>query len=441
MNEQNAAALTGIVTTDLSAITRGRFVATKYLDRHTDTGVGWVPANLSLNAFSALATPNPWGSEGDLRLVPDMTARYRTNMTGATTPFDIVMSDTLNLDGSPWACCTRGILRNALAQLKADRGLTVVAAFEQEFKILRAETSVNHSFSVSALRRMDPFAGRLMAALEEAGVEPEVVIAEYGQDQFEVTCAASESLKAADRAVAIREIVREVCQIQGWRGTFSPKTTPDTVGNGVHIHFSLLDQKGTPVTYDPNQPAGLSREAAAFCAGVLSHLPALSALTAPSIPSFYRLRPHNWSASYTWIAERNREASLRICPTVTIGGRDPASQFNIEYRAADAIANPYLALAAIVRAGHDGIIKNLPAPHLVARDPTEMSAAELAKLGLVRLPESFQVALEVLQSDSAVVSWFDPLLLESFLGVKRSEILLMTGLDPVAICERYRSVY
>ena len=441
MNEQNAAALTAIATTDLAAVTRGRFVATKYLEQYAETGVGWVPANLCLNAFSAVATSNPWGSEGDLRLVPDMSARYRTNATGGVTPFDVVIGDILNLDGSPWSCCTRHILREALAQLKADMGLTVIAGFEQEFKILAADIPGDHSFSVSALRRMDPFAGRLMAALEEAGVEPDVVIAEYGQDQFEITCRPSEALRAADRAVAIREIVREVCRILGWRATFSPKTTPDTVGNGVHIHFSFLDNRGAPVTYDPQQKAGLSREAAAFCAGVLSHLPALSALTAPSVPSFYRLRPHNWSSSFTWLAERNREASLRICPTVTIGGRDPASQFNIEYRPADAIANPYLALAAIVRAGHEGGTRRLPAPQLVARDPSEMSADERVKLGLLRLPETFEDALAALQSDSAVISWFNPLLMESFLGVKRSEIQLLAGLDPAAICERYRSVY
>src|SRR3546814_19886897 len=77
--------------------------------------------------------------------------------------------------------------------------------------------------------------------------------------------------------------------------------------------------------------------------------------TAPSMPSYYRLRPGGWSASWTWLADRDREATLRICPTTTIGGRDAACQHNIEYRAADAPANPYVALPALIRAGLGGL--------------------------------------------------------------------------------------
>ena len=105
--------------------------------------------------------------------------------------------------------------------------------------------------------------------------------------------------------------------------------------------------KGAPATYDAGAPGGVLRElAASFVAGILRHLPALTALTAPSARPYLRLQPHHWSSSYTWFGDRDREASLRICP-VMIGGRDPAAQFNIEYRPADATASPHLALAAI----------------------------------------------------------------------------------------------
>jgi glutamine synthetase len=102
------------------------------------------------------------------------------------------------------------------------------------------------------------------------------------------------------------------------------------------------------------------------------------ALTASSVASYYRLKPHSWSSSYTWLAERDREATLRICPVVTLAGRDPARQYNIEFRAADATANPYLALGAIVRAGLAGIEAALPTPPLVTGDPSAMSDAERA---------------------------------------------------------------
>ncbi|MER8867968.1 glutamine synthetase [Mesorhizobium sp. M0751] len=432
--------LVAVVTTDLSAITRGRSVVESRLQKIAATGVGWLQANLSLTPFNSIVDPNPWGSSGDVRLVPDLNARFRTALTGSPTPFDMVAGNIVELDGSPWLGCTRTMLSDALAQLKAATGLSVIAAFEHEFHI-EGDFGPAHSMSLAALRRTDPFAANLMAALAEAGVAPEVVIAEFGTDQFEVTCEPADALAAADRAVAIREITREVARTAGWRASFAPKIAPDAVGNGVHIHFSFVDEAGKPVTYDPAQPGGLSSRAASFCAGVLRHLPGITAMTAASVSSYYRLKPHSWSSSYTWLADRDREASLRICPMVTIGGRDPARQYNIEYRAADATGNPYLSLAAIVRAGLEGLKAKLPAPPLVAGDPTQMSVAERKKLGLVRLPETLPAALDALVADNTVTGWFASVFVETFVGLKRHETERLAGLDPVAVCDLYRTLY
>ncbi|MER9883130.1 glutamine synthetase [Mesorhizobium sp. M0118] len=432
--------LVAVVTTDLSAITRGRSVVESRLQKIAATGVGWLQANLSLTPFNSIVDPNPWGSSGDVRLVPDLNARFRTALTGSPTPFDMVAGNIVELDGSPWLGCTRTMLSDALAQLKAATGLSVNAAFEHEFHI-EGDFGPAHSMSLAALRRTDPFAANLMAALAEAGVAPEVVIAEFGTDQFEVTCEPADALAAADRAVAIREITREVARTAGWRASFAPKIAPDAVGNGVHIHFSFVDEAGKPVTYDPAQPGGLSSRAASFCAGVLRHLPGITAMTAASVSSYYRLKPHSWSSSYTWLADRDREASLRICPMVTIGGRDPARQYNIEYRAADATGNPYLSLAAIVRAGLEGLKAKLPAPPLVAGDPTQMSVAERKKLGLVRLPETLPAALDALVADNTVTGWFASVFVETFVGLKRHETERLAGLDPVAVCDLYRTLY
>ncbi|MER8524349.1 glutamine synthetase [Mesorhizobium sp. M0644] len=432
--------LVAVVTTDLSAITRGRSVVESKLQKIAATGVGWLQANLSLTPFNSIVDPNPWGSSGDVRLVPDLNARFRTALTGSATPFDMVAGNIVELDGSPWVGCTRTMLKDALAELKTAAGLSVIAAFEHEFHI-EGDFGPAHSMSLAALRRTDPFAANLMAALAEAGVAPEVVIAEFGTDQFEVTCEPADALAAADRAVAIREITREVARCAGWQASFAPKIAPDAVGNGVHIHFSFVDEAGKPATYDPAQPGGLSSRAASFCAGVLRHLPAVTAMTAASVSSYYRLKPHSWSSSYTWLADRDREASLRICPTVTIGGRDPARQHNIEYRAADATGNPYLSLAAIVRAGLEGLKAKLPAPPLVSGDPTQMSVAERKKLGLVRLPETLPTALDALLADKTVTGWFAPVFVETFVGLKRHETERLAGLDPVAVCDLYRTLY
>ena len=441
MNHPADLPLTGVVTTDLSAITRGRFVPTARFEEGLPRGVGWVPANIGLTAFGDLASPNLFGSRGDLRLVPDSLARYRTGCSGSATPFDIAMGDLLNLDGSPWALCTRHHLRQALAMLKAHCGLTLHVAFEQEFLLQGPGLGVAAPFSVQALRRTDPLGPRLMAALTQAGVEPEVFIAEYGTDQFELTCAPADGLVAADRCVAIREITREVARNLGWRASFTPKSSPQAAGAGVHIHFSFWDDAGQPCTYAADRPGGLSPLAGAFCAGVLQHLAALAAYTAPSVVSYHRLGPHHWSSAYTWLGEKNREATLRICPTVAFGASDTASQFNVEFRACDASANPYLALAALVQAGLEGVRAALPCPPLVDDDPTGMTEAQRQNLGLRPLPASLPDALAALQDDPVARAWFGPEFLATYLLVKRTEAAGLADLTPEAQCERYLGVY
>ncbi len=434
-------ALTGIVTTDIAAVTRGRFVDSDKFDSSIAGGVGWLQANLSLTPFNVIADPNPWGSSGDLRLLPDPGARYRTSRTGSETPFDMVAGNLVELDGSPWSCCTRTLLANALADLKAATGLSLKVAFEHEFQLLDTGLPREHVLSFAGLRRADGFAAQIMSALEEAGVDPEVIISEYGEDQFEVTCSPVDGLAAADRAVVLREIIREVSRNRGWKASFAPKTAPSSVGNGVHIHFSLINADGQNATYDPSRPSGLSKAAGSFCAGVIKHLPALTALTASSVSSYYRLKPHSWSSSYTWLGDKDREATLRICPTVTIAGRDPARSFNIEYRAADATANPYLALAAIVRAGLAGLEGDIPCPPIHSGDPADLTDEQRMERGLLRLPETLADALGALKQNSVVSSWFSPIFLETFMGMKDFEMKSLEGLDQQTICERYRAVY
>jgi glutamine synthetase len=330
---------------------------------------------------------------------------------------------------------------SALADFEAETTLRVWAAFEQEFQIVGAVWPAAPAFSLQALRRADPFGPELIAALEEAGVHPEVFLAEYGRDQFEISCEAAEGVASADRAVAIREIVREIARLNDLKASFAPKTSIDGVGNGVHVHVSLRGPGGEPALYDPTQPGRLSKVGAAFCAGVLQHLPALTALTAPSVASFLRLQPHHWSAAWTWLGERDREASLRICPTVAIGGRDPGAQFNIEYRAADAAACPHMVLAAIVRAGLEGVRAGLPCPPIVDSDPSAMSDRDRSKLDLHRLPETLDAALDALERDKNVNDWFSPAFFNTYLGMKRYERDLLKDLDAAAMLARYVEVY
>ncbi len=434
--------LVSMATVDYAGLMRARSLTRRSFEASGAVKTcGWVPANMSLTPFDEIADPNPWGSAGDLRLVADETARFRAWPARAATPLDIVMCDIVELDGAPWTCCPRSFLKGALADFKAETDCEFIATFEQEFQILGADWSPAPAFSVAALRRADPFGPELMAALEQAGLEPEVFIAEYGRDQFEVTTSPVPGLVAADRAAIVREIVREAARLQGWRASFAPKTVMAGVGNGVHVHFSFAGPDGTATAYDPKAAGRLSALAGSFCAGLLRHLPALITFTAPSPVSALRLRPHHWSASYTWLGEQDREAALRICPLTSIGGRDPAHQFNIEYRAADATASPHLVLGVMVRAGLAGIRERLSTPAIFTGDPAALTAAERDRLSLRRLPQSLPEALDCLAADGEVCSWFSKAALATYTGMKRMEMKLLEGIEGDRLCARYAGIY
>lgn len=429
------------VTTDFAGITRGRAVPAADWQPGMRKSLGWVPANMSLTPFDIIADPNPWGSTGDLRLLGDDAAHFQTNLPGSATPLDIIMADIVELDGTPWALCPRSLLKSALADLERETGIILIASFEHEFQVFGTNWPAAPAFSLQALRRADPFGPAVMSALQAAGLQPEAFIAEYGQDQFEVPIAPAPALIAADRAVAFREIVRELARNRGWQASFAPKTAVNGVGNGVHIHLSFQDVTGKPIAYDATKPGSVSTIAGAFVAGIMRHLPAILAFTAPCPISYLRLTPHHWSSSYTWFGDRDREASLRICPIPTITGADPARAFNIEYRPADATACPHLALAVLVRAGLEGIRTNLPAPPLFSGDPAALSAADRSKLGLHRLPLTLEAALAALLSDPVVLNWFDPLLIETYVGMKRMEMQLAGADLNDALCQRYAAIY
>jgi glutamine synthetase len=435
-----AAELVTFVTTDIAAITRGRSVAATHLQDALRKGVGWVPANLSLTPFDEIASPNPFGSSGDLRLMPDPEAGVRIDGLGGRTPLHFYHCDITNLDGSPWEGCVRSMLKAAVAELEA-LDLRVVAAFEQEFQILGAHWPAAPSFALSAQRRADPFGPMLMGALGAAGCAPECFLPEYGRDQFEIVCGPAGAVAAADRAVTIREVTRELAATMGWRASFCPKTDPNGVGNGVHIHLSLTDLQGNAVTFDAARPGRLSVQAGAFAAGIVRHMAALTALAAPSAVSYQRLKPHHWSASWTTLGEQDREATLRICPTSQRPGHDPSSAFNMEFRAADATASPHLALAMLIRAGIEGVKSGLETPPIIKGDPDEMSAHDRARLGIRRLPTSLTEALAALEADPVVCGWMSPTFLECWKGMRLKELEIISGLDDSALCSLYAEVY
>ena len=438
--------LVALVCCDLGAIVRGRSLFSSELDAHLQQGVGWVPANHSLTPLGPVAEPNPFGSTGDLRLLPDPATRVRVEGDRAEeSALDFVLCDIVHTDGSPWECCPRSFLRDALEEVREQLGARVMASFEHEFQLLgwpifdRSPPAL--PFSLEAQRRGEPFATRVMNALVQAGVEPERFLPEYAAHQFEIPVAAAEGLAGADRSVIFREVVRELARRLGTRASFTPLLDPAEAGNGVHIHLSLLDGGGRSLLYDAERPACLSELGARFAAGILRHARALSALSVPSPVSAARLQPHRWGAGALCLAQRNREVLLRIPPLVALGGGEPERQLRLEYRGADATANPYLALGAILRAGLAGVREQLPAPPILESDPAQLDAAEAKRYGVGALPASLAESLRALAEDDTARAWMSPLLYDAYLSVKRAEVLAADGAELQETCRRYAAIY
>ena len=307
-------------------------------------------------------------------------------------------------------------------------GLRLRAAFEQEFVYTGTVERPGDAYALGAFRRLGGFGESFVAALRAAGPVPDTLLAEYGARQFEVTVMPQPALAAADHAVITREMARATAHRLGHRVSFSPKPDPDGVGNGVHVHMSLWDGDGRPATHGRGEPMELSPPAQSFLAGILDHLPAICAVTAPAPVSYLRLVPNRWAPTLIDLVRQDRGASLRICPVFAAAGAEEYSrQFHVEFRAADAAASPYLALGAVIFAGADGIRRSLGLP---PAGPAPQS-----------LPRTIDAALDRLAASDTAARWFGPAYRDAYLRFKRAEAANVAGLSPPELCAHYFEIY
>jgi glutamine synthetase len=425
---------------DYVGITRCRGVPAGEIIRRMDYGLGWAVAGQALTPFEDIA-PNPWGPMLEVRQTPVPETETRIDIWQDAPAYHFFLCDSKVADGSNWDCCTRGFMKRALADFEQETGLRFTASFEHEFLLSGPGIGYATPFSIEAVRAVAPFTAAVTKALLQADVGLETVEPEYGVAQYEISCAPAAGAMAGDRAVITREVIREAARRLGFRASFTPKPTPASVGNGAHVHFSFLDRDGANAAYDADGPGGASLVAQQFIAGVMRHMPALCALVAPSPVSYYRLGPHHWSCGYASFGIQNREAAIRICPSPE---REPARKsraFNMELRAPDATASPYMVIGALVRAGLEGIRAKLPLPPACDSDPSELSEAERDRLGIKPLPGSLADALDLLDADSIAKAWLPPVMYSSYVAVKRTEIGMFAGADAESMCRRYHDAY
>ena len=429
-----------VATSDLAGKLRGKALPARVVEDGGAAEVGWTPTNVQITCFDGIAD-SPFGALGDLVLTGDLETRARLDFDDGGPIEDFVLGDVLHLDGRPWACCTRSILKTALQRLEKTAGLSLYGAFEHEFHLPEREEARGEGYALAAFRSERSLMETIMAATEKAGLEPDTIMKEYGPNQFEVTIKPTEGHMIADQAAILREVVRTAGERLERPVSFAPLIEPDGIGNGVHIHLSFRDRKGSPAAYDVDGPHGMSAATGAFIAGVLRHLPATVAFLAPSIVSYSRLIPHRWSAAFNNLGAQDREAAVRLCPIRKTAGVDPAKQFNFEIRACDAAASPHLALAAIVHAGTAGIEAGLDAPDVTAEDLSQLAESQLEARGLRRLPTSLKSALDELSESEDVRSWFPEGFVDIYLAHKRDEIATLAGKDDNEVCEAYQFSY
>lgn len=425
--------------TDLAGKLRGKAFPATQFDKRKKRGIGWTPTNVQITCFDVIAE-SPFGSLGDLVLIPDEAARVRVDFADGGPAEHYALGDILHTDGTPWELCTRSILKGALDRLKSVTGLSLFGAFEHEFQLRDRPAPIGEAYTVAGFRSERRLAEALVAVMRDAGIEPDTFMKEYGAGQYEVTMGPSHGVAIADRSAMLRELVYATAERLDRKATFTPIRDPAGVGNGVHIHLSFRDGD-QPATYDPTGKHDLSPVASQFIAGILKYLDSILALTAPSVVSYLRLTPHRWSAAFNNLGYRDREASVRICPVSDVSDIARAAQFNFEYRAADAAASPHLQLAAIVHAGVQGIEERLETPDATAEDLSLLSPDQLAKRGYVRLPQSLPEALDRFASNAIVKGWFPEGFTDVYVKHKKGEIAFLEGKTTQEVCSLYEQVY
>ena len=389
------------------------------LRERLERGIGVTPAMQAMNNLDQLQPVDGMGPVGEVRIVPDLDT-FRVLPYAPRT--GAVLVDHVTLDGAPAPQCPRSFLAR-MAERLAARGGRLEVAFENEFSLAvpvdggYAPVDESLCFSTIGMTASQAYVDALAHALDRQGIALEQYYAELGHGQQEISTAHAPAVRAADEQVLVRETIRGVAAQHGLVASLAPKPWPEAAGNGCHVHFSLWDD-GRNRFHDPARPDGLSADARAFIAGVLAHLPALCGLTAPSFNSYRRLVPQYWAGAFTCWGRDNREAPLRV-PTPFPGAEEAAT--NVELKACDASANPYLAIGGLIAAGLDGLERGLEPPEPVAVDPATLPEDERARRGIAPLPATQREALDALEADATLVDALGPVLAGSYLAVRRSE--------------------
>ncbi|MFE5812076.1 glutamine synthetase [Streptomyces sp. NPDC056479] len=428
---------------DTAGVGRVKTVPTAKLASAAAWGVGMSPVFDTFLANDSIVTTDVLGSpDGDLRLYPDLD--HLVELAGqpgwAWAPVDRVTQE-----GERHPACSRTFLRRTVREAAERHGVSFKASIEIEWSVARppgpdgafVPAVTGPAYSATRQVELSDCAADLLAALARQGVDVDQFHPEYAAGQFELSVAALDPVAAADHSVLVRQTIRAVARRHGIAVSFAPAVLGQGVGNGGHVHLSAW-RDGFNLHTGGDRRHGMRPEAESFAAGLLTHLPALTAVTAPSPAGYLRLKPSQWAGVFTAWGRETREAGLRVV-TGTAGHRDQAA--NLEVKPVDLAANPYLALGCLIAAGLDGLTSGALLPEEITGDPARLSADERAAREIRRLPASLGEAVGEFRTNQVLRAALGPVLADAVIAVRQGEIDAVTGLDDDQVAAAYRWKY
>jgi len=360
--------------------------------------------------------------ESDMLLEPDLETFQVFPWETTQGKVGRLICDIANPDGTPFTGCPRGVLKRVVGRAEA-MGYTMMAGPEAEFFLFQRDRNgeaipATHDtggyFDLSPRDLGEEARRDITLVLEAMGLEVEAAHHEVAPGQHEIDFKYGEAVATADAVVTFRFVVKKVALMHGLHATFMPKPLAGVNGSGMHVHQSLFRADGENAFYEPDGPWQLSKVGRSYIGGLLEHARAFVALTNPLVNSYKRLVPgYEAPVNVAW-SEKNRSPMIRVPARRGVGTR-------CEVRIPDPSCNPYLAFAAMLASGLDGVEREVECGEPVNRNIFDMSQREKKRLKIVQLPASLDEALDFLEKDTLLRTALGDHIFDHFLYNKRTE--------------------
>jgi glutamine synthetase len=360
--------------------------------------------------------------QSDMYFLPDPETYALLPWRGTDTARTArLICDVADPDGQPFAGDPRSNLKRVLKQAE-QLGYTMQVGPEAEFFLFRLDDDGNPTvdphdaasyFDVAPMDKGEDCRRDIEITLQQMGFHLEAAHHEVAIGQHEIDFRHGDALSTADNLITFRMVVKVIAAKHGMHATFMAKPLHGENGSGMHVNQSL--SRGEENAFlDEGDELKLSKEAYSYIAGILRHLPAITAVANPTVNSYKRLLPGYEAPVYIAWSPGNRSAAIRV----------PAKRgrsTRIELRTPDPTANPYLALACMLEAGLDGIVNAHTPPAPVNRNIYDLSEEESVGLGITSLPHDLTKALDALEADPVMREALGEHIFSEYIRLKREE--------------------